>query len=98
MAQILKANGQDPETLDLKGLTLEKMQHAVEGPIERVPCRDDSGFNNRVLYVNEEGRMMGLPFNLSASMEARRTIVGNAILMTLEEEREMNKEEESEET
>jgi hypothetical protein len=90
MALILSANGRDAEELKVNDITLESIQRAVEGIVE--PIRVAGG--KKLLYVNEEGRMLGLPFNSDASSLAGRTIVGNAVLMTVEENDEWNAKEE----
>ena len=56
-------------------LSLSEMQGKVGGLIEMVHLPD-----GQYLVVNEEGLIDGLPINETASMLAKRTIVGTAIL------------------
>lgn len=70
-------------------LELEDMQGLVMGPIEIVPVMPcvARGIEPRVkpvLIINEEGKLLGLPLNIIASIMADLIvdeIVGNAILM-----------------
>lgn len=55
--------------------TLEELQEAVKGYIELIYL---SG--NRVMVVNEEGRLKKLSNNLLASFEAKRQIVGDVVV------------------
>ena len=55
--------------------SLEEAQEAVGGFIEMIPV--DHG----QLLVNEEGLIMSLPLNPTASQIAGRPIVGNALLL-----------------
>jgi hypothetical protein len=83
MAILLRANG-NTEELKADSLTLEKVWVLIEGYVERVICRPP--MNNSVLYVSDEARISGMPFNHDASSVAGMTILGNAILLTKEEE------------
>lgn len=74
-------------------LELEDMQDLVMGPIEIVPAmpsvgkRIDEPGVKPVLIVNEEGKLLGLPLNIVASVMADLIddeVVGNAILMGAE--------------
>ena len=57
---------------------LEMLQNAVDGYIEHVKVR----FNGRVrdAYVNEEGLINGLPFNMAATVMTQNTIYEGCIL------------------
>lgn len=47
---------------------LEEMQKYVGGLIEIIPL-DGDGLEEKLLVVNEEGKLINLPFNLFATME-----------------------------
>ena len=83
MALILKTNG---TTEELNDLALTALQQAVGGSIEGVRTRD-----HRLLYINEEGKLLGLPLNVQATVLYRNgaydPIVGDAVLFTFEETR-----------
>jgi hypothetical protein len=55
---------------------LAPLQHQVKGYIEQVTLDDGT-----TMIVNEEGRLMGLPVNETASLLAKRVIVGPAVLL-----------------
>ena len=60
--------------------TLKALQEAVGGYIETTP----TCLSGLVMVVNEEGKLMGLPFNNTATDLARglyESIVGNAVIM-----------------
>ena len=59
-----------------KRLTLEEAQAVVGGYIEPVYLP-----GKRVLYVNEEGLLHGLPLNERASIVGGRVLVGDALLV-----------------
>lgn len=84
MATILRANGTSEE-IDTTEVTLEKLQQAVGGYIERIVCRDYI-----ILYVNNEARLTGLPYNNTASALANMTILGDAVSMTRVEDIKWN--------
>ena len=58
-AMILKSTG---EVLPLTTLSLVSLQASVGGWIEQVPTNDGS-----TMYVNEDGKRLGLPINLNAT-------------------------------
>ena len=64
MAQIIKANGEIKETQPSNGtdFSLTELQAVVGGFIEVVHLSD-----GRLMVVNEEGKLNGLPFNKKAS-------------------------------
>lgn len=80
MARIIKSNG---EEISLLGRSLEAYQQAVGGYIEEIYLPD-----GRVMLVNEEGRLHGLPPNPEASGLAGQAIVGDVVVLTKEERRE----------
>lgn len=55
---------------------LDTMQEAVGGYVEAVELSGGA-----LLLVNEEGRLMNLPLNRTASKLAMMQIVGDAVLM-----------------
>ncbi len=57
MKVLRKKPGQDFEQIDIPN-TLEALQEEVEGYIEAIPIGDDA-----VIICNEEGRLIGLPYN-----------------------------------
>ena len=77
----LKLEGRTHETIDIEN-TLEALQKAVGGYIETVRLRVD----NAVMIVNEEGLLLGLPFNAVASALAGQTIVGVALVVGVDGE------------
>lgn len=56
--------------------TFEACQKAVNGYVEPVRLP-----NGNVLLVNEEGLLLGMPFNPGASILARRELVGPAVFV-----------------
>ena len=77
----LKLEGRTHETIEIEN-TLEALQKAVGGYIETVRLRVD----NAVMIVNEEGLLLGLPFNAVASALAGQTIVGVALAVGVDGE------------
>ncbi len=78
---ILRHDGESVETSprNSKHYTLKELSNAVNGYAECVRLID-----GRLMWVNEEGRMLGLPVNTRASELAGRTIVGNALICAAE--------------
>ena len=72
----LKLEGRAHEVIEIEN-TLEALQKAVGGYIETVRLRVD----NAVMIVNEEGLLLGLPYNTIASGFAGQSIVGTAIIV-----------------
>ena len=72
----LKLEGRTHEIIEIEN-TLEALQAAVGGYIETVRLR----VGDAVMIVNEEGLLLGLPYNTLASGFAGRTIVGTAIIV-----------------
>jgi len=78
-AIVIRADGTEAEVKPKgKTLSLEEMQAAVGGYIERVQIRGGE------VYVDEDGRMKGLPLNMKASMLAGMDLCGNALVLTRE--------------
>lgn len=71
----IKTNGAIQEVLINKEERLDKLQELVGGYIELVYLAD-----NKVMVVNEEGLIHGLPYNHTASMIAKQDIVGNVVV------------------
>jgi len=78
MAKILKPDG---KTEDLADISLDSLQKAVGGYIEHVVLTD-----GRSAYINEEGKMHGLPLNMPATLLYGSlpfdVIVGNMVILT----------------
>lgn len=72
----LKLEGRTHEVIEIEN-TLEALQTAVGGYIETVRLR----VGNAVMIVNEEGLLLGLPYNTAASGFAGQPIVGTAIIV-----------------
>ena len=72
----LKLEGRKHEKIDIEN-TLEALQEAVGGYIETVRLRVD----NAVMIVNEEGLLLGMPYNATASALAGQPIVGTAVVV-----------------
>ena len=71
-----------------KEFTLGELQAYVGGLIEPVSLRRDikgTETNWREMYVNEEGLLYNLKVNPTASILAGKTIVGDAIVVTMDE-------------
>jgi hypothetical protein len=80
IAKLIKTDGTmvSIEPADGKAFTLEELQKFVGGYIQiiRPPSRVGA-----LLVVNEEGRLIGLPFNPAASLIYEKDeIVGDAVL------------------
>lgn len=83
MAQWIKTTGETTEVAPKKGkkFKLEELQEYVGGYIERI----DLGFSQNMI-VNEEGKLLGLPFNKTASAmtinskSGAHVIVGHALI------------------
>ena len=82
-AKVYCANGyeEDARPINGKTFTLKELQDAVGGIIEVIRLKD-----GRLMIVNEEGLLQGLPVNIEATNILRRDhsttqyIVGNAIV------------------
>ena len=82
MAMLLKANGESRQ-LTPEELTLENFWKLIDGFVERLPGTVGEG---GVLYINDEARITGLPFNSDASNIAGMTILGDVIWLSENEE------------
>jgi len=79
MARLIKPDGTTQERIEptnRKVFMLAEMQKYVGGYIEFVYLPNDE-----IMVVNEEGLLKGLPFNDVASLIAKRTIVGDALII-----------------
>lgn len=72
MATLLKSDGSKELNVDIS--TLAKMQEMVGGYVQFVYMRSD-----KLLIVNEEGLLVGLPLNQQATEIYGHPIVGDAI-------------------
>ena len=81
MATIIMTTGEvrDVRPANGKTFSLEELQDIVGGYIEEVRL------NGQIMFVNEEGLLDGLKANRIASLEARRTIVGDVVICRNEE-------------
>ena len=79
-AQSIKSNSREKEVHLHKNNMLEEMQTAVGGYIEMVQLPE-----GKVTIVDEEGLMKQKPVNTNASLVAGRTIVGDVLIMELED-------------
>lgn len=77
MAIIIKTDG---TRTDLPKTNLDTLQKTVGGLIEAVYLSA-----GRLMYVNEEGLIIGLEYNHTASAIAQRPIVGDVVILTAEE-------------
>jgi Domain of unknown function (DUF3846) len=77
MATLYKTDGTTREVSSRNGrkYTLEELQEYVGGPIEWLEIRAGK------LIVNQEGKLMGLPFNLRATALSGHDIAGDALLI-----------------
>ena len=91
MAKIYKANGEvlDIEPKNGTDFQLEELQAIVEGHIELIFLP-----NNQLMVLNEEGKIMGLPYNENATKQCSIVfreagcsdfIVGDALICNQEE-------------
>ena len=80
MATLLRTTG---EILQLNDLSLAALQLAVGGFIEGITTYDD-----RIMYINEEGELLGLPINQYATELTKfwyEAIFGDVVILTPEE-------------
>jgi len=78
MATLIKSDGTEAPNVDVS--TLKHQQDMVGGYIEYVYFP-----HNRVAIVNEEGRLKGLPYNEVASVIAGVHLVGDVIIVDVNE-------------
>lgn len=79
MAYILRTDGTREEIKEKGYLKLETLQAAVGGYIETVPCRDNG--KGKVMILNEEGKLQGLPYNAKATAMARGIIADSDVIV-----------------
>jgi hypothetical protein len=77
MAIVLKSDGSKERDINIS--TLKKLQEIVGGYVEFIYLKE------KVLVVNEEGLLFGLPRNNQATEIAGQPIVGDAILCGINE-------------
>lgn len=82
MAQIIKTNGEIIETQPSNGtdFSLTELQAVVGGFIEVVHLSD-----GRLMVVNEEGKLDGLPINEKASELYPDLIVGDVLVCDIKQ-------------
>ena len=82
MARWIKTNGETIEVHPKNGVdfSLEELQGFVGGFIEIVRVDDD-----RIMVVNEEGKLNELPVNGIATYMARELIVGDVLVCKADE-------------
>lgn len=76
MSMVIRTDGTVEEIGDALGL--EELQVAVGGYIEFVYIQHDN--ECLTMAVNEEGLLLGLPVNHTASILANRYIVGDVVI------------------
>jgi len=69
---------------DKSGFSLEELQGYVGGLIQVVPY---SATETDISYINEEGLLLGLPYNYVASSTFGVDLVGDVITVPFTEER-----------
>jgi len=84
MALILSSTGKETKELKVEDITIEKLQEVIGSYVERIVV----AHLGKVLYVNDEAALTGLPFNPDASSIAGMTLKGDAVLLTKEEDNE----------
>lgn len=77
MGLLIKTDGTQNPNYEAK--TLAQMQQAVGGWIEPIYI------NNKVILVNEEGLIMNLDYNETASKLCGLTLVGDVLVLTRKE-------------
>ena len=82
MTRIIKTNGNEVITSPKNGsnFSLGEMQKIVGGWIEVVTLR-----NGQLMVVNEEGKMIGLPYNQAASILCGQPVVGDVLVCDSEQ-------------
>ena len=76
---------------DTQRVRLDELQAQVGGFIEPVSPlmeREFNGYTIKTIYVNEEGLLLDLEYNLKASMIVGKHIVGNALALFQGEQEE----------
>lgn len=78
MATIIRTNGKKEDVRPKNGtdFTLEELREIVGGDIEIVPLTD-----NKIMVVNEEGKIYHLPVNMQAThLHGYEIIVGDVLV------------------
>lgn len=77
MATLIKSNGKEQTVSPQKGKSfkLKELQEFVGGYIETIPVS-----TNQLMVVNEEGKLLRLPFNQKATNIALENCVIDAIV------------------
>jgi len=83
LAIYIKADNSSIRIEETKRLTLEQLQEAVGGYIERVPVKVNG--KRAWMWVNEEGKLRGLPINdlataTTAASGTPQLIVGDVVI------------------
>jgi hypothetical protein len=73
---VYKSNGKiEDKSFSKKNITLKEMQEVVGGYIEFLYLK-----NNLVMIVNEEGKMIGLPYNPKATLLVQENNINDIIV------------------
>ena len=73
---VYKSNGKiEDKSFSKKNITLKEMQEVVGGYIEFLYLKD-----NLVMVVNEEGKIVGLPYNLNATQLVQENNIQDIIV------------------
>lgn len=73
---VYKSNGKiEDKSFSKKNITLKEMQEVVGGYIEFLYLKD-----NLVMVVNEEGKMVGLPYNVNATQLVQENNIQDIIV------------------
>ena len=73
---VYKSNGKiEDKSFSKKNVTLKEMQEVVGGYIEFLYLK-----NNLVMIVNEEGKMIGLPYNPKATLLVQENNINDIIV------------------
>jgi hypothetical protein len=73
---VYKSNGKiEDKSFSKKNVTLKEMQEVVGGYIEFLYLK-----NNLVMIVNEEGKMIGLPYNPKATLLVQENNINEIIV------------------
>ena len=90
MATYINTNGFELDVFPNNGekFTLEELQKLVGGYIERISMPD-----GKAMYVNEDGKIKGLPYNIKATamlemhgLIPNDYVVGNVVVLSNDEE------------
>lgn len=74
--KIYRSNGKiEDKSFSKKNITLKEMQEVVNGYIEFLYLKD-----NLVMVVNEDGKIIGLPFNAKATQLIKENNINDVIV------------------